>query len=296
MHRVVQSNNWSLDMFMIGAVTISLALYTVDAICESELADAETAAACRYPPASSLITAQHVRTMEDRGFVVLHNALSPPQLEAARLDVQKLRYSSSAHGNEDSVRGDSICWVRETDGTESNAATASPQKDQPHGDGLYHAIKLVRSIAYCLEHHGYTRSHAHRVPQQCQLSCYEGDSRQRYRRHLDTCLDTVYDMGLFNWWRSSDYRYRKVTIILYLNDSEWGKSKRDGGELRCYHERSVSAGDDDDYTYTDVQPAGGTMVVFDSCTVAHEVLPSSRDRFALTCWVNGCTGRLVTLP
>jgi Rps23 Pro-64 3,4-dihydroxylase Tpa1-like proline 4-hydroxylase len=38
------------------------------------------------------------------------------------------------------------------------------------------------------------------------------------------------------------------------------------------------------FTATDVQPRGGTLVVFQSRTLLHEVLPAFRRRFAITQW------------
>lgn len=36
-----------------------------------------------------------------------------------------------------------------------------------------------------------------------------------------------------------------------------------------------------------IEPIGGRMVIFDSRTVLHEVMPSYQRRIALTCWVGG---------
>jgi Rps23 Pro-64 3,4-dihydroxylase Tpa1-like proline 4-hydroxylase len=37
----------------------------------------------------------------------------------------------------------------------------------------------------------------------------------------------------------------------------------------------------------DVQPVGGTLIVFDANRMHHKVLPSHKDRLAITCWING---------
>jgi Rps23 Pro-64 3,4-dihydroxylase Tpa1-like proline 4-hydroxylase len=62
----------------------------------------------------------------------------------------------------------------------------------------------------------------------------------------------------------------------------------DGGSLKCY----VGAQQDDQIgeTATSVErvtPAGGTLVLFDSRYLLHEVEPSNKDRLALTLWVVG---------
>jgi 2OG-Fe(II) oxygenase superfamily/Glycosyltransferase (GlcNAc) len=72
---------------------------------------------------------------------------------------------------------------------------------------------------------------------------------------------------------------RKLTVILYLNES-W-----DGGQLRTY-------GPDGDPSSSrrDIDPKLGRLVLFRSDCVQHEVLPSWKDRLALTFWVGGRYG------
>ena len=77
-----------------------------------------------------------------------------------------------------------------------------------------------------------------------------------YKRHLD------------RFSASSD---RVLSCCLYLNpdwDDAWG------GQLRMY----TSAGP------VDVSPQAGTLAVFRSDTVEHEVLPATRARLSLTGW------------
>ncbi len=64
---------------------------------------------------------------------------------------------------------------------------------------------------------------------------------------------------------------RMISCTLYLNDS-W--SLEDGGALRLH----VGGGP------VDVLPEAGTMVVFRSDSVPHEVLVSNRERYSLTGW------------
>ncbi|TBV03048.1 2OG-Fe(II) oxygenase [Phytopseudomonas dryadis] len=78
-----------------------------------------------------------------------------------------------------------------------------------------------------------------------------------YLKHLDRFLD--------------DDR-RAVSAVLYLND-DW--LPEEGGALRLYLA---------DGQVRDVLPQAGTLVVFLSADVPHEVLPASRDRLSLTGW------------
>ncbi len=86
-----------------------------------------------------------------------------------------------------------------------------------------------------------------------------------YRRHLDVFANA---------------RDRQVSTILYLND-DW--RPRDGGELRIW---TQAAGPDwalDSLTI-DVEPRAGTLVVFLSEDIYHEVLPTRADRFSVSGW------------
>jgi hypothetical protein len=134
-----------------------------------------------------------------------------------------------------------------------------------------------------------------------------------YTAHRDNALgpdETILDMGLLGWLRSAATRRRAVTAILYLNSPDWDLG-RDGGALRLYphaentcrggladpqlnHDKSnaddansglmVGAG-----SPVDVAPAGGTLVVFDSRNLLHQVRPvtGGQQRFALTAWIFG---------
>ena len=67
--------------------------------------------------------------------------------------------------------------------------------------------------------------------------------------------------------------------------------EKDGGALNVY-----LGTDDDDETgesatkIISVVPSGGTLVLFDSEEMLHEVVPTASERFALTCWICGERG------
>ena len=64
---------------------------------------------------------------------------------------------------------------------------------------------------------------------------------------------------------------RRITAILYLNPG-WEPSW--GGELRAYEPDGVR----------DIAPTAGTLVVFSSAHLRHEVLPVRHERWAATAW------------
>ncbi len=79
-----------------------------------------------------------------------------------------------------------------------------------------------------------------------------------YARHLD-CL------------RDDDARV--LSAVFYLNDA-WQDAE--GGALRLY----LSG-----HSYRDVHPRAGTLLLFLSAQFEHEVLPATRDRLSIACWM-----------
>lgn len=79
-----------------------------------------------------------------------------------------------------------------------------------------------------------------------------------YARHLDRL-------------QGSDARV--VSAVFYLNEA-WQDAE--GGALRLYLA---------DGTHRDVYPRAGTLLVFLSAQFEHEVLPATRDRMSIACWM-----------
>jgi SM-20-related protein len=82
----------------------------------------------------------------------------------------------------------------------------------------------------------------------------------RYARHRD---------------RFRDDDTRVLSSVLYLNP-DWGGV--DGGELRIYRDAEACE------RHVDVQPQGGTLVLFLSADFDHEVLPAARERLSIAGW------------
>jgi len=79
-----------------------------------------------------------------------------------------------------------------------------------------------------------------------------------YARHLD-CL------------RNNNARV--VSAVFYLNDA-WQETE--GGALRLYLA---------DQSHRDIYPHAGTLLLFLSADFEHEVLPATRDRMSIACWM-----------
>lgn len=190
------------------------------------------------------------------------------KLSQARRSVHKLTLEAENHSNDDDVREDKICLVRESD---------SDFEHDGGSDDIIHRIKLLRVIPFLLDRFNYNTS-SFVVPRQCQLAIYFPDG-STYKRHLDKFTSSLSEMGLLGWLRASDYRHQSVTCILYLNDQDWTSGKK----LRCFDYQQEGKSSNS----IDINPTGGTLVIFDSEKIDHEVLPSSNGRHALTIWTNG---------
>lgn len=271
--------NMRFDTVVALAAPLTCGALLVEASMRTSHHDADAAEACEYAETSRLVTAAHCRELERSGFVSIPAAMSAEQVARARADAQALYGSGKlgSSGNHSLVRQDLIVMVRESDDL---------------GAGLADAIRLARGVSHALEVHNYVSAPSRRVPRQLQLSRYAADGAS-YGRHADACTDSMLDLGLLEWLRLRDYRERVITAILYLNSPSWGaqldsaaeeggSNSADGfgGELRCFHP------DSPDGAYSDISPCGGTLVIFDSRSVEHEVRPSGgAERFALTSWI-----------
>ena len=282
-----------------------------EAYCRTELSDAEAATDCSYAPTNRLVTSAQMRTLERDGVVIIPNALTRQGLRNAREDVLKYASSksssasvfesadvggeASANGKSHamgSIRQDLVCWLRpnRSNATRSKQDDGVDDENPANGPSLEHCIDLIRGVASTLTDLNYTDSHSHRVPLQCQLALYKGDGRSGYARHLDRCEATLGELGLLEYLRLSDFRNRAVTVILYLNDAS--RTKEDGGQLRCWlkkddHDKDSQVEGGQHGPAFDIQPTGGTMLIFNSDRLEHQVLASVKDRYALTVWFNG---------
>ncbi len=100
-----------------------------------------------------------------------------------------------------------------------------------------------------------------------------------YRKHLDSFREPGPNVILSQ---------RVLSLVTYLNP-DW--DAEDGGELVIYSTDGESA-------VQRVTPLAGTLVVFLSAEIPHEVLPAQRDRYSIAGWfrVNGSHADRVDPP
>ncbi len=83
-----------------------------------------------------------------------------------------------------------------------------------------------------------------------------------YKRHID---------------QFKNVPYRIISCILYLNP-DWEPSM--GGQLRIY-----LPGENDTERHIDIKPTAGTLAIFKSADIPHEVLITHQERYSLTGWM-----------
>jgi SM-20-related protein len=89
-----------------------------------------------------------------------------------------------------------------------------------------------------------------------------------YKRHIDS-LEGIDPGGSGR---------RSISFICYLPDPEPAWTPDDGGQLRVFS--SDVPGSD----FVDLLPESGSLVLFDSKSVWHEVMPTQRERACLVGW------------
>ncbi|KAI9915698.1 hypothetical protein PsorP6_008044 [Peronosclerospora sorghi] len=222
---------------------------------------------------SELFTLKHA---ESPGFVVKDNFLGAQNALAVRDALLKLAESETFHEakigsgenarNDQAVRGDKIFWIQAPSDLNDNYTKTSA--------AISYLRKRVESLVYELKNVSPELDVRNVVS--TQLAIFPGNGA-RFVRHLDTYSNVLKDEASVI---SSDGLVRLVTCVYYLND-RW--EPEHGGHLRVHLKRSKLL----PACHWDVAPRLDTLVVFRSLDVEHEVLPTYRERKALTIWYYG---------
>jgi [Skp1-protein]-hydroxyproline N-acetylglucosaminyltransferase len=198
--------------------------------------------------------------LKGHGLVVVDGFLSRGEVKAVKAEAKSsLEEAGRAAGMgggqsrwmETSLRGDRMRWCH-------------AEEEKRQGRPLLAAlIDKVQGLRLYLTQMGYDVSGRSTF----QLACYPGGG-SGYVRHSDS---------------SESAKGRTLTAIVYLQEELWQRS--DGGQLAVYHgvPHSSLDGEIKDEPYVSILPVSGRLVLFDSM-IEHEVIPSLKDRWALTCW------------
>ncbi|CAN0011510.1 unnamed protein product, partial [Heterosigma akashiwo] len=238
-----------------------------------------------YRFCSEVIEKKHINELQSKGFVVIDGVLDNQSLKEATNYCQNFIQRHSFGSYDEDVRQDRVVWVvdENRDKTGRKPGTAAI-----HNTGLLHAFRIVQGAAQEIQRHSNEEHTNFNVPLRAQLAQYQKGGG--YLAHRDSCNESFFDLGLLNWLSLAQYRRRRYTAILYLNDTSavdqrWNK-KRDGGCLRVYVDADPA--DDDGASskeIIDIEPVGGRLILFDSRSVLHQVMPSHRERLAITVWI-----------
>mmetsp|Transcript_20347 Transcript_20347/g.42570 ORF Transcript_20347/g.42570 Transcript_20347/m.42570 type:complete len:348 (-) Transcript_20347:869-1912(-) len=228
------------------------------------------------------ISPSDISTLSNQGYVIVPNFLSQDVVDELRQDILTLRSNSAfkvAKIGQDStnelnteIRIAETCFLgrnRMELTSISSAGGANSVRDRD--GGLYDIVldNLCNSLS--------------------ELSLQ--DTQTKLDKSLNELLYAYYPQGGFyrrhrDAVPNSASVLRKYSLLLYLNKKDWDP-RVDAGQLRLH----LDGGGDEcppgvAPNYVDVDPLGGTLVLFKSELIPHEVLNTNSERFALVGWYN----------
>ena len=234
--------------------------------------------------ARSMALRQAVRSLLSDGLAVCREHLPDEHLlrtaaaearelyAAGLMHASNVKQSNARRYTDTSSRGDVVRWL---DGGDARAPACSALAQWLRGE-LLDAVRSACAAAPAGSHAG-----SGRAPSLClqggeilpisMLACYPGGGAL-FKRHVDNSADAPDE--------------RAVTAIIYLNP-EW--TPADGGMLRVFPMRGEEAA-----PALEVAPTCGTLVLFWSHRVPHEVMPASTPRYALSLWMTVDAARQAT--
>lgn len=228
----------------------------------------------------NMIANSALQELNSNGYVIIKNFISPELVSSLRGDVNTLRSSNkfniakigqdSTNSLNTSIRVAETCFLGE-----------SKLQDIPSVSRieLYNVLETLRSDLSgneILDTNDATSGELVRAAPALDKSLSEllyayYPEGGFYRRHTDAVQNSASVL-------------RSYSLLLYLND-EWEES--DGGYLRVHLD---SGGDflpeGEEPNYVDVKPEGGTLVLFKSEQIPHEVLDTNAERTAVVGWYN----------
>lgn len=207
------------------------------------------------------ISQSHLEELTSNGYVVIENFLPETLQESLRNDVRNLRdkakFKIAKIGQDATNTLNTNIRVAETCFVGRNKLNDLPDEAR---SSLYDVLDQIRQD----------------LPQPLDVNLSEFlyayyPSGGFYRRHRDAIP-------------GSASMLRKFSLLIYLNQ-DW--TEQDGGMLRIHMD---SGGDElpagERPNYLDIPPNGGTLVLFHSDKLPHEVLNTESERIAIVGWYN----------
>ena len=186
-------------------------------------------------------------------FVAVHNFLNPSLVSALATDVESLRQRGLANTKASTPAHGSVEWLM----LQPDPPPPSDEDDAFGITGRECLFEFVDALRLQIEEQTGVALDAH-----CELKYAHYPCGGRYQRHVDGM-----NVGTVS---------REYSFLLYLNE-DWRAS--DGGWLRAFDLGG-------DGGHVDVAPAAGTLVVFKSDVVPHEVRPTTARRLAVVGWLH----------
>ena len=248
------------------------------------------------PPTAPLLNASARAALERDGFVVVERFLAPALVAGLRADAAALgaagKFVRAGVGSPDGhsgkgskldveIRRSRCCWllpppptdVGEVGARRALLATVEALR-----------VELAAALGLALE------------PFRTEVQYLDYPAGGYYQRHFDVGKrnggwlsygrDDAGVKGHYNGLQGSQWR-RTLSFLFYLNDDAWCAA-RDGGALRVFRPPGGGGegggGGGGGGGHVDVIPAGGTLVLFRSDSVEHEVLETRRPRYAIAGW------------
>lgn len=211
------------------------------------------------------LSPDHLRELAEKKFVVVPNFLPPPLQEELRADVSKLRgadkFNIAKIGQDATNTLNTQIRVAETCFLGPGRYPDVPSTAR---EDLFAILDRARQdLASYFEQP---------LDQQLTELLYAYYPQGGfYRRHRDSIPGSASVL-------------REYSLLLYLNQ-DW--QDEDGGKLRMHFD---SGGDvlptGEDPNFLDISPQGGTLVLFASDAIPHEVLDTQKERQAVVGWYN----------
>jgi SM-20-related protein len=224
------------------------------------------------------ITQEQIGNLSNKGYVIIPNFLPQNLVDELRDDILELRSGNafreakigqdSTNNLNKSIRIAETCFIGRNRPELTRITGDDSIRDRR--SGLY---DILDGLCDSLVDLCWKESQAKLDKSLTELLYAYYPSGGFYRRHRDAIPNSASVL-------------RKYSLLLYLNRDSWNPDT-DAGQLRIH----LDGGGDEcpagvEPKFIDVDPLGGTLVLFKSELIPHEVLDTNSERFALVGWYN----------